>query len=194
VGGGPPTPKPLPDSQNATPDRPDAARIPFALYLGRIEKNKGCDRLIDYFLSYAGSGKPAIELVMAGPSIMEIPRHPAIRALGFVGAQVRDGLLAGARVLVMPSPYESLSMVLLEAWRVGTPALVYGRCKPLRGQTERADGGLIYEQREEFVEALAWFVEHPEAARQFGRQGQAYVTREYQWPVVMGKIERILGV
>jgi hypothetical protein len=169
-------------------------RGPFVLYLGRIEKNKGCDRLVDYFLSYAESGKPVIELVMAGPSIMEIPRHPAIRVLGFVSEQVRDGLLAGARVLVMPSPYESLSMVLLEAWRVGTPALVYGRCKPLRGQTERADGGLIYEQREEFVEALSWFVEQPEQARQFGRQGQAYVAREYQWPVVMGKIERILRV
>jgi glycosyltransferase involved in cell wall biosynthesis len=164
------------------------------LYLGRIEKNKGCDRLVDYFLSYAESGRPAIQLVMAGPSIMEIPRHPAIRVLGFVEEAVRDDLLARARVLVMPSPYESLSMVLLEAWRVGTPALVYGRCKPLRGQTERANGGLVYEQREEFSEALAWFATHPAEARQFGLQGQAYVSREYQWPVVLGKISRVLGV
>ena len=171
-----------------------APSSPFALYLGRIEKNKGCDRLIDYFLSYAESGRPAIELVMAGPSIMEIPRHPAIRVLGFVEERRRDELLATARVLVMPSPYESLSMVLLEAWRVGTPALVYGKCKPLRGQTERADGGLFYEQREEFAEALSWFVTHPDEARQFGSQGRAYVEREYAWPVVMQKIARVLNV
>jgi len=176
------------------PSPPASPAGPFALYLGRIEKNKGCDRLIDYFLSYAASGRAGIELVMAGPSIMEIPRHPAIRVLGVVDEGTRDGLLAGARVLVMPSPYESLSMVLLEAWRVGTPALVYGRCKPLRGQTERADGGLFYEQREEFIEGLSWFVEHAERARRFGAQGRAYVEREYQWPVVMGKVSRILAV
>jgi len=174
----------------------ETPREPFALYLGRIEKNKGCDRLIDYFLSYAdsSSGKPPIDLVMAGPSIMTIPEHPAIKVLGVVPEAERDALLSRARVLVMPSPYESLSMVLLEAWRAGTPALVNGRCKPLRGQTERANGGLFYEQREEFVDALAWFVEHPEEARQFGVQGRAYVEREYAWPVVLAKIERMLRV
>jgi glycosyltransferase involved in cell wall biosynthesis len=175
------------------PSRP-ADTPPFALYLGRIEKNKGCDRLVDYFLSYADSGRPAMELVMAGPSIMELPRHPLIRVLGFVEDGVRDDLLARARVLVMPSPYESLSMVLLEAWRAGTPALVFGRCKPLRGQTARANGGLFYEQREEFVEALSWFATHADAARQFGSQGRAYVAREYQWSVVLGKISRVLSV
>jgi len=167
-------------------------RQPYALYLGRIEKNKGCDRLIDDFLAYAESGKPAIDLVMAGPSIMPIPAHPAIKVLGFVADDVRDALLAHARVLVMPSPYESLSMVLLEAWRAGTPALVNGRCQPLRGQTERANGGLYYEHGDEFIDALSWFVNHPDEARQFGAQGRAYVAREYQWPVVMEKIERIL--
>jgi len=169
-------------------------RRPFALYVGRIEKNKGCDRLLDYFVAYADGGGPAIDLVMAGPAIMPIPGHPAIKALGFVPHDVRDALLSQARVLLMPSPYESLSMVLLEAWRAGTPALVNGRCKPLRGQTARANGGLYYEQREEFVDALAWFVNNAEAARQFGEQGRAYVDREYRWPVVMEKIERMLRI
>jgi glycosyltransferase involved in cell wall biosynthesis len=181
--------EPAPSPKEAA--SPDA---PYALYLGRVEKNKGCDRLIDYFLSYAEGGQPAIELVMAGPSIMEIPAHPAIRVLGFVEEGRRDALLAGARVLIMPSPYESLSMVLLEAWRAGTPALVFGRCKPLRGQTERANGGLFYAQREEFIEALGLFVRHPAEARQFGLQGRDYVLREYRWAVVLDKISRILGV
>jgi glycosyltransferase involved in cell wall biosynthesis len=64
----------------------------------------------------------------------------------------------------------------------------------LRGQTARADGGLFYEQREEFIEGLSWFVRHPEGARRFGAQGRAYVEREYQWPVVMSKISRMLAV
>jgi glycosyltransferase involved in cell wall biosynthesis len=181
---------PTPSSPSGKIDVPR----PYALYVGRIEKNKGCDRLIDYFLSYADSGRTPIELVMAGPSIMTIPEHPAIKAVGIVAADTRDALLASARVLVMPSPYESLSMALLEAWRAGTPALVYGRCKPLRGQTARANGGLFYEQREEFIETLAWFVDHRDEARRFGQQGREYVEREYAWPVVMEKVERMLHI
>ena len=186
----PPLP-PSPPSETSKGERGDRF---FALYLGRIEKNKGCDRLIDYFLSYTEGGNPPIDLVMAGPSIMTIPQHPAINVLGVVRDAERDALLARARVLVMPSPYESLSMVLLEAWRAGTPALVNGRCKPLRGQTERANGGLFYEQREEFIDALTWFVAHADEARQFGAQGRAYVEREYAWPVVLAKIDRMLRV
>ncbi len=182
-----------PSQEDPLPVEPRGARG-YALYLGRIEKNKGCDRLFDYFLSYTESGHTPIDLVMAGPSIMAIPKHPAIKAVGVVRDDARDELLAGARVLVMPSPYESLSMVLLEAWRAGTPALVYGRCKPLRGQTARANGGLFYEQREEFIEALAWFVDHSDEARRFGQQGRAYVEREYAWSVVMEKVERMLRV
>jgi len=53
---------------------------------------------------------------------------------------VRDALLSRARALVMPSPFESLSMVLLEAWNRGLPALVNARCKVLRGQVEHRPG------------------------------------------------------
>ena len=94
----------------------------------------------------------------------------------------------------MPSPYESLSMVLLEAWNHGLPALVNARCKVLRGQVARADGGLYYGNAVEFVAALDYLLDHPDAARQLGRQGLAYVDREYRWPIVVGKIEPLLRV
>jgi glycosyltransferase involved in cell wall biosynthesis len=106
---------------------------------------------------------------------------------------VRDALLSKARALMMPSPFESLSMVLLEAWNRGLPALVNARCKVLRGQVERADGGLYYGNAVEFMAALDYLLEHPDAARVLGRQGLAYVDREYRWPIVMEKIERLLA-
>jgi glycosyltransferase involved in cell wall biosynthesis len=123
---------------------------------------------------------------------MPIPEHPLIRPLGFVSDEVREALLAGARALVMPSPFESLSMVLLEAWNRAVPALVNARCKVLRGQVERADGGLYYGNAVEFAAALDYLIDHPADARQLGRQGLAYVDREYRWPTVMGKIESVL--
>jgi len=129
---------------------------------------------------------------MAGPASMPIPEHPLIRALGFVDDAARDALLTKAVALVMPSPYESLSMVLLEAWNRGLPALVNARCKVLRGQVERADGGLYYGNAVEFAAGLDYVLDHPDEARQLGRQGLAYVEREYRWPTVMQKIEGVL--
>jgi glycosyltransferase involved in cell wall biosynthesis len=177
---------------------PDRSRLdglhledPFVLYLGRIDPNKGCDALFRHFLRYAESGR-RVQLVMAGPASMPVPEHPAIRALGFVDEGVREALLSQARALMMPSPFESLSMVLLEAWNHGLPALVNARCKVLRGQVERADGGLHYGNSVEFNAALDYLLDHPDAARQLGRQGLAYVDREYRWPTVMEKIERLL--
>jgi glycosyltransferase involved in cell wall biosynthesis len=62
----------------------------------------------------------------------------------------------------------------------------------LRGQVERADGGLHYRNTVEFIAALDYLLDHPDAARQLGRQGLAYVDREYRWPIVMDKIEALL--
>ena len=164
---------------------------PFVLYLGRIDPNKGCRTLVQHFSRYVAEGGTA-QLVMAGPANMPMPDAPWIRRLGFVDDAVRDALLARARVLLMPSPFESLSMVLLEAWNRGLPALVNARCAVLRGQVLRADGGLYYRTAAEFVAALAYLLDHPDAAAQFGRQGRAYVAREYRWPTVMAKVEGLL--
>jgi glycosyltransferase involved in cell wall biosynthesis len=164
---------------------------PFVLYLGRIDPNKGCQVLVRHFMRYVESGRN-VQLVMAGPPSMPIPDHPRIRALGFVEDAVREALLSKARALMMPSPYESLSMVLLEAWNHGLPALVNARCKVLRGQVERAEGGLYYGNAAEFIAALDYLLDHPDRARQLGRQGREYVDREYRWPIVIDRIESLL--
>src|SRR3954469_8568062 len=181
------------------PDRVDRAPLerlqlgdPFVLYLGRIDPNKGCAALLRHFTRWADTNT-GVQLVMAGPASMTIPDHPQIRALGFVDEATREALLNTARALIMPSPYESLSMVLLEAWNHGLPALVNARCKVLRGQVERADGGLYYGNAVEFAAGLDYLLDHPEIASQLGRQGLAYVDREYRWPTVIGRIESLLG-
>ncbi len=165
---------------------------PFVLYLGRVDPNKGCESLLRYFSRYVAGARP-ITLVLAGPVNMPVPDHPSIRTLGFVDDDVRDALLSRARVLLMPSPYESLSMVLLEAWNRGVPALVNARCAVLRGQVRRANGGLHYRTGAEFAAALDYLLERPDEARALGAQGQAYVEQEYRWPTVMGKIEQVLA-
>ena len=164
---------------------------PFVLYLGRIDPNKGCPALVRHFLRYADLGR-RVQLVMAGPSSMSIAEHPSIRPLGFVDEEVREALLTHARALIMPSPFESLSMVLLEAWNQGLPALVNGRCAVLHGQVVRANGGLSYRYASEFAASLTYLLTHPDVARRLGHQGLAYVEQEYRWPHVMRRVEELL--
>lgn len=164
----------------------------YVLYLGRVDRNKGCDTLLDYFGSYA-ERDPSTVLILAGPAKMQIPVHPLIRALGYVSDELRDALLAGARALIVPSPYESLSIVLLQAWNRGVPALVSARCRVLDGQVRRADGGLSYDSARSFEESLRFLLTHEREREALGRQGLAYVEREYRWATVLSRIEAVLA-
>lgn len=166
---------------------------PFVLYLGRIDPNKGCEGLVRDFVRYWSGRGTDVPLVLAGPANMPIPDYPAIRMAGFVNGEARDALLAHAAVLVVPSLYESLSMVLLEAWNHGVPALVNGSCAVLRGQVLRANGGLYYRNHDEFARALEYLLEHGTDAARLGAQGRAYIDREYRWPHVMHTLETFLS-
>jgi glycosyltransferase involved in cell wall biosynthesis len=174
--------------------RLDALGIPpqFVLYLGRVDRNKGCDTLFDYFQAHLADGGRETTLVLAGPPKLLIPRHPRIRALGLVDDTTRDELLAHAAAVIVPSPYESLSITLLEGWNHGRPALVNAFCAPLQGQARRANGGIWYRSAREFSAGLTWLLTHHAEARALGSQGRAYVEREYRWPTVMQRVEGLL--
>jgi glycosyltransferase involved in cell wall biosynthesis len=189
---------------NPAPDRPsraalDALGLPeaFLVYVGRVDRNKGCDALVRHYSVYvqaAGADRTILPLVLAGPVNLTLPEQSGIRSLGHVSDDVRDALLSHARALVMPSPFESLSLVVLEAWNRGTPVIVNARCDVLLGQVRRANGGLYYRSSEDFTGAVRRLAGDPELARAFGEQGLAYVDREYRWPLVMARIESILAV
>jgi len=168
-------------------------RGPYVLYLGRVDPNKGCETLLRYFQEFLDRGGTQLKLVLAGPVFMPMPSHPSIVALGFVDEKTRAELLDAAVALVVPSQYESLCIALLEGWNHSLPALVNGRCRVLKGQVLRANGGLFYNNVTEFVTALRELVDQPELSRQIGRQGREYVDQHYRWPTVMKTLETFLA-
>lgn len=189
------------EAPGPTPSRApiDALDVPrdFLLYVGRVDRNKGCEALVRHYAAYVdatGDDQAALPLVLAGPVVLELPATPGLMVLGRVSDAVRDALMAHARALVMPSRFESLSIVLLEAWNRATPAIVNARCDVLLGQVRRADGGLYYRTSDEFTGVVRRLAADPEAARAMGRQGLAYVEREYRWPLVLERFESILPV
>ena len=164
----------------------------YVLCLGRVDHNKGADTLAVLFLEHLHRGGRETTLVFAGPKVLELPKHPRIRTLGLVPSTLRDSLLANARALIIPSFFESLSIVLLEAWNYGVPALVNARCRVLKGQVRRANGGLYYQDQSEFSAALDYLLTNPAEAKVLGKQGMDYVNREYRWPTVMERVESLL--
>jgi glycosyltransferase involved in cell wall biosynthesis len=162
-------------------------RGPFAIYVGRIDENKGCGELFDNFQRYAREFPRGLSLALVGSPVMSIPRHPRIRHFGYLPDEDKFDAMAAADVLIMPSPYESLSMVALEAWALGRPVLANGRCDVLKGQCMRSNAGLYYENYDEFVESLYALESHGPLNAVLGGNGREYFRRHYAWPVIERK-------
>jgi glycosyltransferase involved in cell wall biosynthesis len=177
------------------PERTDPQRFrrkfgltrPFAIYVGRIDENKGCGELFAHFQRYATSFPRGLDLVLIGSAILEVPKHPRIHHLGFLDDRDKFDALAASDLLIMPSYYESLSMVALEAWAVGKPVLANGRCDVLKGQCIRSNAGLYYESYEEFVEALYSLESNGPLNARLGRNGREFFRQHYTWPVIERK-------
>jgi glycosyltransferase involved in cell wall biosynthesis len=165
---------------------------PIALYGGRIDPGKGCEELIEYFSSYVKEGGDAT-LALMGVKLMALPEEPFIRFAGLLSESERIQALEAATVVVCPSPYESLSLLALEAMSVGTPVLVNARSAVLVEHCVGSNGGLWYADRHEFIECLNLLMTDARLRAALGRNGRDYVRRNYRWDVVLGKYERIFA-
>jgi glycosyltransferase involved in cell wall biosynthesis len=165
---------------------------PVVLYGGRIDPGKGCEELIEYFTSYVGEGGDAT-LALMGVKLMALPEQPFIRFAGLLSDSERLQALEAATVVVCPSPYESLSLLALEALSVGTPILANARSAVLVEHCVKSNGGLYYANRDEFVECLKLLTGDERLRQAMGRNGRDYVRRNFRWDVVLGKYERLFA-
>jgi glycosyltransferase involved in cell wall biosynthesis len=167
-------------------------REPFAVYVGRIDENKGCKELFDFFQAYVESGSGRLSLVLIGNSVLPVPDHPRIRHLGFLDDADKFDAIAAAELLVMPSYFESLSMVALEAWALGRPVLANGRCDVLKGQCIRSNAGLYYDGALEFAATLGAIEQNRWLSGVLGRNGRQFFRENYDWTVIERKYLEML--
>jgi glycosyltransferase involved in cell wall biosynthesis len=166
-----------------------APRGPLVLYLGQVSEGKGVNELVDDWIAYRESGG-AGSLVLAGTMRTTVPERDDIVSLGRVSDEDKYALLEAADVLVLPSHLESLGIVLLEAWQVGTPCLVSARNKVTTGQVARAGGGASYD-RASFAKALGAVLADREA---LGESGRRYVEAECAWPAFDTRLEQLVDL
>jgi glycosyltransferase involved in cell wall biosynthesis len=166
---------------------------PFVLYGGRIDAGKGCEELLEYFQLYLKEGGGDTTLVLMGTKLMPLPEDPHVRFAGLLPDAERLHALEAASVVVVPSPYESLSLLALEAFAVGTPVLANARSEVLVAHCRQSQAGLYYADRWEFVEALKLLMHDAPVRAAMGRNGRDYVNRHYRWSAILQKYERLFA-
>lgn len=164
-------------------------RGPFALYAGRREEGKAFAALVDDFLAALDDGAPVRTLVVAGPGAVRLPDAARGRVVdvGLLPTRDRDDAMAAATAVIQPSPYESFSRTMMEAWLAGAFVVANRACAVSAWHCARAGAGATYDGPAALADALRRATE-PEA-RADGERGRAYVQREYTWPVVLDRVE-----
>jgi glycosyltransferase involved in cell wall biosynthesis len=154
----------------ALPD--DFATVPYFLSVGRLEVIKGLQDVIPHF----GSEAPA-ELWIAGagsyePTLRKLAAGRRVRFLGVMDAARLQTLYRHAIAVVMPSVcYEVFPMVVLEAFREGTP-IVARRLGPFPEIIERSDGGLLFSTQDELRTAFTSLATNRALRDGLGERGQ----------------------
>lgn len=164
----------------------------YVIYVGRIDEPKGCNYMFRMWEQYKKIYPSDLKLVLMGKEEIMVPKREDILSLGFVNESDKYNGMAGAKCMLIPSVFESLSMVLLESFLCKVPVLVNEKSEVLKGHCLRSNGGIWYGADEEFVEGLQFLLTHETMRKKLGSNGHTYVKEHYSWPKVLEKISSFL--
>lgn len=164
----------------------------YILYVGRIDTHKGCDKLFEYYKQYIEHSKSNLQLVLVGKPAMDIPKDPNVKYLGFLSEEDKFAVMKEAKLLIVPSEFESLSMVLLESLYLGVPVLVNAKCEVLKQHCLRGDVGKFYYDYQDFEGNLNTLLSNSSLRTQLGINGQKYVDKFYSWDTIIDKLDMMI--
>jgi glycosyltransferase involved in cell wall biosynthesis len=157
----------------------------YLVYVGRIDKNKGCHILIQWFTRYLSERKVSCNLIMIGKLHMKPVEHPSVIYAGFLPDDQKTQLMLKAEALVIPSFYESLSLVLLESMACGVPVLANAKAEVLQDHIDKSGGGWAYNNYTEFKRALDELLADETGKKRKGQLGYNYVKENYSWEKIL---------
>lgn len=164
----------------------------YVVYVGRIDHGKNCPELFEHFLKYKQRKGGSLKLVLMGKPVCEIPESEDIISLGFVSEEDKFNGIAGSKLLILPSKYESLSISVLEAMAIGVPVLVNGICDVLKGHCIKSNAGLWYDDYDDFEKTLEFLTKPSPEYDEMCRNAVKYVNDNYRWEVIMDKFYRLI--
>ncbi|MEG1837909.1 MAG: glycosyltransferase family 4 protein [Bacteroidaceae bacterium] len=165
----------------------------YLLYAGRVDDGK-LNCIIDYFLAYKREYKSsALKFVLMGGVFGKTVSHPDVQYTGFVSDSEKMAIIQHSKIVVNPSKYESLSLILLEAMSQCRPLLVNGHCSVLKEHCQKSDyAALYYMSKHDFISKLYQLDTSDEQRVRMGEKGCKYVEKNYDWSVIMGRLKRVI--
>lgn len=164
----------------------------YLLYIGRVTSGK-TGSLLEYFNDYKKRHEQSsLKLVLVGGVDVnqQLFQNHDIIYTGFVNDEEKMAILQHAKIVVNPSKFESLSLMLLEAMSQGKPVLVNGKCDVLKEHCIRSDyAALYYTQRSNFVSKLHLLDTSSELREQMGEKAKKYVEEFYDWGIILNKLK-----
>ncbi|WP_167459542.1 glycosyltransferase family 4 protein [Pedobacter jejuensis] len=167
-------------------------RDPYIVYIGRIDPAKGCDILFEYFLEYKKTDISNLKLMLIGQSFMNIPVSNSILPQGFVSEEIKANCLQHAKALIIPSFYESLSLVTLESMMAGIPVIANDFSEVLKDHIENSQGGYLFSDAETFTKALDNLMNPSTDLELLKNNAKKYVLKNYNWNVVIDKVSKAI--
>jgi len=164
---------------------------PFVLGLGRVERAKGSHALAELWRLYRSRRPAAPRLVLLGPVHDALAPNADVVVAGRTDEAVKWGALRGAAAVVVPSAWESFSLVVLEAWLAGAPVVVNRRCEATMEHCRRGRGGLWFDGYADFEAVMDRLLADDGLRRDLARRGRAYTERTFGWPAVLDRYQTL---
>lgn len=165
----------------------------YILFVGRIASEKVVN-LFEDFIEYKKKYPSNLKLILIGQAFIEIPQHSDIIYLGFVSDDMKNSAMKSALMLVLPSHFESLSMVVLESLYFNTPILVNGQCEILVEHCKQSGAGFYYNNKNEFDAAIEFARANNDKLIEMGVSGKKYVIENYSWNAVIEKYQKAFDI
>ena len=166
-------------SLDTEPREPAQLEAPYLLYSGRIDPNKGCLELFEFFIDFKHQYPSNLKLLLTGKDDIPVPQHPDIIFRGFVDDEEKLRLMAGAKMFVMPSGNESFSIVTLEAMVQRAPVLASGVSEVIVDHVTDSGAGGIYRDYESFAATVNEMLSDDRKLARMGDLGRDYVLERY---------------
>ncbi len=164
----------------------------FLIYIGRVDPSKGCGILFDYFSAYKKTSDSNLKLVVVGELFMDAPANPDIILTGFVADDIKTSLLLKAKALVIPSLYESLSLVTLESMAYGVPVIANEQCAVLKDHINNSNAGFLFNDYNSFKNSLNTILNPDFNTTILSENAKRYVADNYSWPVTIEKYKKAI--
>ncbi len=175
------------------------------LYLGRIDKKKGVDLLLQAWSVIASKGDNANwHLVLVGFSSHESKYEKQIKnfiqqellsdhvtCLSGQYGEKMEACYRNCSAFILPSFSEGASIAVLNAWAFAKPVIITDECG-LPNNTESGCAVRIEPSIESISSGISLFFEMTDHEREtMGNKGLALVTQKYSWSVVAKQIYKV---